>query len=189
MNLSASSDPITLSEPRQVSSADALAPAAIALRRERAEITPDEGTSPNKGMITVPLKGRRRALGTFVMEDVRLDPGSELELLERADEMGRQLAAAIENVLLLDDVLRSRRELDNTFNSLADLVVVCNRDGRVVHVNQTFSARAGKPRHELIDRPLDELIAPGTQASAGARWHGRPAPTAASSAWRWKIRR
>ena len=113
-----------------------------------------------------------------------------MELLERADEMGRQLSAAIENVLLLDDVLRSRRELDNTFNSLADLVVVCNRDGRVVHVNQAFSDRTGKPRQELIDRPLDELIAPGTQAllaqRAGAAAATRTAPSSARS---WRIPR
>lgn len=161
--LSASSDAVYLALARQVSTADALAPAAIALRRERAEITPEKGASPSTGTVTIPLKGRRRALGTFVMDEVRLDPGSELELRERADEMGRQLAAAIENVLLLEDVLRSRRELVNTFNSLADLVTVCNREGRVVHVNRAFSHRAGKTPKELLDRPLDELVAPGTR--------------------------
>jgi PAS domain S-box-containing protein len=175
LNLSASSDLINLAEPRRVACEDPQAPAAIALRRERAEITPDT-TLPNKGTITVPLKGRRRALGTFVMEEVRMEPGSELELLERAGEMGRRLSAAVENVVLLDEVLRSRRELENTFNSLADLVVVCNREGRVVHVNRTFTARAGKSRHELIDRPLDELIAPGTQALLAAALTRAPGP-------------
>ena len=168
LNLSASSSPVPASQPSQVSSADALTPAAVALRRERAEIT--------NGIMTVPLKGRRRALGTFVMEGVRLDSGCELEQLERADEVGRQLSAAIENVLLLDDVRRSRRELDNTFNSLADLVVVCNPDGRVVHVNQAFSARAGIPRHEVIDRPLDQLIAPGTRELLGRALARPPGP-------------
>ena len=61
-----------------------------------------------------------------------------MDLLERADEMGRQLSAAIENVLLLDAVLRSRRELENTFNSLADLVAVSDQDGRLVYVNVAF---------------------------------------------------
>ena len=162
MVLSASSDAVYLERARHVSTADALAPAAIALRRERAEIALNNETSPTTAMITVPLKGRRRALGTLVMEEVRLDPGSELELLERTEEMGRQLSAAIENVLLLEDVLQSRRELDDTFNSLSDLVAVCNRDGRVVHVNEAFCQRAGKTRQELLDRPLDELVGAGT---------------------------
>ena len=93
--------------------------------------------------MTVPLKGRRRALGTLVMEEVRLEPGSQMDLLERADEMGRQLAAAVENVLLLDAVLRSRRELENTFNSLADLVAVSDQDGRLVSMNVAFLERIG----------------------------------------------
>jgi len=162
MRLTASSDATAFPDPREVPTADAVAPAAAALRRECAVLTPDAGTS-SKALITVPLKGRRRAIGAVVMEGVRLEPGSEMELLERADEMGRQLAAAVENVVLLDDVLRSRQELDNTFNSLADLVVVCNHDGRIVHVNKTFCDRSGRPRDEIVDRPLDDLLAPGTQ--------------------------
>jgi two-component system NtrC family sensor kinase len=162
MVLAASSDAEYVERARQVSTADALAPAAVALRRERSEIALNRDASPATAMITVPLKGRRRALGTLVMEEVRLDPGSELELLERTEEMGRQLSAAMENVLLLEDVLQSRRELDDTFNSLSDLVVVCDRDGRVVHVNEAFGRRAGKTREELLDRPLDELVGSGT---------------------------
>jgi two-component system, NtrC family, sensor kinase len=162
MVLAASSDALYLERTRQVSTTDALAPAAVALRRERAEIATNKDGSSTTAMMTVPLKGRRRALGTLVVEDVRIDPGSELALLDRGDEMGRQLSAAIENVLLLEDVLQSRRELTNTFNSLADLVVVCNRDGRVVHVNEAFSSRIGRQRQELVDRPLDELVGSGT---------------------------
>ena len=163
MVLAASSDVVYLEQARQVSPADPLAPAAVALRRERAEVVPDKGTSPTAGMITIPLKGRRRALGTLVMDGVRLDSASERKLLERADEMGRQLSAAIENVLLLEDVLQSRRELENTFNSLTDLVIVFNRKGRVVNVNQAFSQRAGTSRQELQDMPIDQLVGESTQ--------------------------
>ena len=95
------------------------------------------------------------------MEEVRLDPGSQLDLLERADEMGRQLAAAVENVLLLDAVLRSRRELENTFDSLADLVAVCDQDGRLVSMNVAFLERIGLTRQQLIDRPIADLVGPG----------------------------
>ena len=135
---------------------------AAAMRRDRAEIA---ATDTNPGgtqtaMVTIPLKGRRRALGTLMMEDVRIEPGSQMELLERADEMGRQLAAAIENVLLLDVVLRSRRELENTFNSLADLVAVSDQDGRLVYMNVAFLDRIGMTRQALIDRPITEYSAP-----------------------------
>ena len=83
-----------------------------------------------------------------------------MDLLERADELGRQLSAAIENVLLLDAVLRSRRELENTFNSLADLVAVSDQDGRLV------SREPGVPRAHRHD-------AAGADRSAARRGRRR----------------
>jgi signal transduction histidine kinase len=161
--LSASSDVMYLAQEHRVSTADALAPAAVALRHERAELASNRTPAidgSNTGVVTIPLKGRRRALGTLVMEDVRLDVGAEIELLDRADEMGRQLSSGIENVLLLEDVLRSRRELENTFNSLTDLVAVCDRHGRLTNANRAFVDRVGKSRHELMDRPLSDIVGP-----------------------------
>ena len=159
--LSASSDVLYLAQERRISTSDALAPAAIAMRHDRAEIVATGSTQGmNTATVTIPLKGRRRALGTLVMEQVRMEPGAQIALLERADEMGRQLAAAIENVLLLDAVLRSRRELENTLNSLADLVAACDQDGRLVYMNSAFLARVGRTRPELVDRPIGDVIGP-----------------------------
>jgi PAS domain S-box-containing protein len=162
--LSASSDVVYLAQDRRIPTGDALAPAVSALRREHAEIAAVGATPAGAptATVTVPLKGRRRALGTLVIEEVRLEPGSQMDLLERADEMGRQLAAAIENVLLLDAVLRSRRELENTFNSLADLVAVCDQDGRLISMNVAFLERIGLTRQQLIDRPIADVVGPAT---------------------------
>ena len=124
--LSASSDVVYLAREQRIPASDALAPAAIALRRDRAEIGAGTGQT---AVVTVPLKGQRRALGALIMEGLRFESGSQMDLLDRVDELGRQVSAAVENVLLLEDVLRSRRELENTFNALADLVAVCRRQG------------------------------------------------------------
>ncbi len=161
--LSASSDVFYLTEERRIPTSDARPPAA-ALRHDRAEIT---ATAANQrgghtATVTIPLKGRRRALGTLVMEGVRIHPGSQMDLLDRADEMGRQLAAPIENVLLLDAVLRSRRELENTFNSLADLVAVSDQNGRLVYMNDAFLSHIGKEREALVDRPIEEVVGDAT---------------------------
>jgi len=167
----ASSDPQYRASAPEISTADALAPAAVALRRDGADIST---SAPGIVTVTIPLKGRRRALGTLVLDEIRPEPGTELDLVERADEAGRQLSAAIENVLLLQDVLQSRRQLGDTFNSLADLVVVCNREGRVVDVNRAFSDRAGGTPAELVDRPLEEIVAPATgRLLAGALENAR----------------
>ena len=126
--LSASSDVVYLAQERRIPTSDPLAPAARPCAASAPSCRQAAAMArADTAMVTIPLKGKRRALGTLVLEEVRIEPGEQMELLERADELGRQLSSAIENVLLLDAVLRSRRELENTFNSLTDLVAVCRR--------------------------------------------------------------
>jgi signal transduction histidine kinase len=161
--LQGSSDPGHVVRGIRVSAQDALAPAAAALRRTRAEVTSpaDEATST----VTVPLRGCRRALGTIVFEGVRVDTGGELDLLDRADELGRQLSSAIETMQLLDEVMQSRLELENTFDSIWHLVVVSDREGRIVQVNEAFANRVGKSRAVLLEQPLTDYV-----GSAVAAW-------------------
>src|SRR5439155_3558005 len=85
--LQGSSDPAHVVRGVSLMADDPLAPAAVSMRRARAEIVSpaDEVVST----VTVPLRGYRRALGTIVFEGVRVEPGGELDLLDRADELGR----------------------------------------------------------------------------------------------------
>jgi PAS domain S-box-containing protein len=156
--LTASSDPSHLARGTRVS-AEAQAAPATAMRRPRAEIRATEDhTSAVNSTITVPLKGRRRALGTLVFDAVSMDPGTELDVLDNADEVGRQLSSAIENVQLLEEVLRSRREMEKTVNTLPDLVAVCDQSLRLLNVNQTFSERVGLPRGDVVGRKLGDFV-------------------------------
>ncbi|HEY7287029.1 MAG TPA: ATP-binding protein [Vicinamibacterales bacterium] len=154
--LQASSDTVHAARGVRVGVDDVSAPAAAALRRTRAEIVTDPAEVT--ATVTVPLRGTRRALGTIVFDGVRVQPGGELDLLDRADELGRQLASAIENMQLLDDLIRSRRELENTFDSITTLVAVTDRRGRLTHVNQAFAQRLGRTREEVIDKPLADCV-------------------------------
>jgi len=163
LTLQASSDGEHAGRGVRVSTDDMSVPAAATMRRSRAEITSTDADSVTS-MVTVPLRGCRRALGTIVFEGARVEPGGELDVLDRADELGRQLASAIENMQLLDDVMRSRRQLENTFDSLAHLIVVCDRRGRIVHANQAFASRVGQPREQLVERALADFIGPELSA-------------------------
>lgn len=159
--LQASSDSDLVAGGSRVSTEDLDDPAVSALRRTRAELLP--GThdyDASVGTLTVPLRGCRRALGSLVFEGVRVETGGELDLLDRADLLGKQLSSAIENMQLIDDVIRSRRELENTFDSITHLVVVSDRRGHIVHANTAFASRVNATRDELIDRPLRSVIGP-----------------------------
>jgi len=157
--LQAASDPRHVAGSVRVDADDELAPAAVAMRRERAEIVTlgDDGAT---ALLTIPLRGRRRALGTIVVEGARIEGGGELDVLDRADELGRQLSTAIENMQLLDDVICSRRELENTFDSIVHLVAVIDRGDHVAYVNQAFATRVGRTRDTLIGRPIAETVGP-----------------------------
>ena len=182
--LTASSDPHRRMASAPVPTADFNAPLAASLRRDRPELVTDsrvDALGTNVGLV-VPLRGRRRALGVLAVHGVRLEPGGELALLDRANEIGRDLSAMLENVQLLDEVLRSRVELENVFDSLVDLVVVSDSAGRIVEVNRAFAARVGRARDALIDQRLSEWLSPAlAQWVADAR--GRAPVVAARLEW------
>jgi len=111
-----------------------------------------------EAVLIAPLRGWRRALGTLVVEGAVSDELTNRERLDLAGDLARQLSAGIENVQLLEEMLRQRRLLEDTFNSLVDLVVVTDREYRAVQVNDAFAMRVGRSRTELLERPLHELV-------------------------------
>src|SRR5437899_914338 len=157
--LRASSDPQHVARGVRISTDDPASPAALAMRGARAQLVAAQDETITL-TLTIPLRGTRRALGTIVCDGVRLETRGELSLLERADELGRQLSSAVENMQLLDDVIRSRRELENTFDSIADLVAVSDRRGRIAHANLSFANRVGSSPRELLDCPLSDYVGP-----------------------------
>ncbi len=163
----ASSEPGHAAASRNVATgSDAIA--ARGLRLERPQIAAEE----QERVLIAPLRGWRRALGTLVIEGRPADLDDQ-QFIDAAYDLGRQLSIAIENVQLLDEVLQHRRLLEDTFNSLIDLVVVTDNSLRVVQMNEAFAVRIGSPRATLLERPLEELI--GTEM---AQWAAAPGPAA-----------
>jgi C4-dicarboxylate-specific signal transduction histidine kinase len=156
---------------------DSEAAAARGLRLERPQMAVDGDAR----VLIAPLRGWRRALGTLVIEGDAAGLADE-QFIATAYDFGRQLSIAIENVKLLEEVLQQRRLLEDTFNSLVELVVVTDNALRVVQMNETFAARVGSPRTQLLERPLEELIG-GEMAEwvAAAEPGARPSNTSASS--------
>jgi PAS domain S-box-containing protein len=175
--LHGSSDPEHVSRGIKIAADDPLSPAAIAMRHTRAELL--SSASEATSTVTVPLRGYRRALGSIVFERARVETGGELDLLDRADELGRQLSNAVETTRLIDDVIRSRRELENAFDSIWHLVVVADRFGKIVQVNDAFANRLGRTRDALLGQTLAECVGPELAAWLAEQEHAevRPEPT------------
>ncbi len=107
LTLRSSSNPADVAAANRVSIDDPFAAAALALRSRGAQIAPSANGSPTQ-TVMVPLRGYRRAVGTLAFEGVRIAPGEELDWLDRADEIGRGLASALETTQLIHDVVVAR---------------------------------------------------------------------------------
>ncbi len=162
--LGASSDPEYARTAGDISTDDPHAPAARAMRLE----LPAFSLEPDGPLLLVPLRGWRRALGALVVDGPLTGELEEDQRAEFAQELARQLSAAIENIQLLDEVLSQRRLLEDTFNSLLDLVVVTDGDLRIVQMNDAFIERTTLSRAELMDRSLDTLVGPELAAWAAS---------------------
>jgi PAS domain S-box-containing protein len=155
VELIASSDVAQIAERRSVHADDTGNAIARTMRTTRAAVAE---SCPTTRTVLVPLRGRRRALGVLAVEGVRFDSGDAFDDVDRLEEVARRLSVAIENLWLLEDVLRSRRELESTVNSLADLVVVCDAHWRVTHSNAAFTRRLDKRADEVFEHDAREFF-------------------------------
>lgn len=158
----ASSDPALMDPPTSVRADDPVASAAVALRRPRAGLSSsvDAATS----LLSIPLRGCRRALGVVTCEGVRIEPGDDIALLARADELGRRLGSAVETVHLVQDMVRARQELEQLFASIVDLIVVIDADGCIVRANRSFAGAVNGTVESLPGRPLATTTGPELNA-------------------------
>ena len=118
------------------------------------------GDPAGRVTVAVPLQGRRRALGVLLVAGLGIHPGSARQGLDTVEGVGHELANLIESTQLLDDVLRTRRELENAFDSMRDHVFVFGRDGRVSYVNQAVIGRLNQTREQLVGQPISALVGP-----------------------------
>ena len=132
---------------------------ANALREQRPAVLRPSGSHTDRGAtVTVPMQGRRRAIGVLLIEGLRIPAGCETRTLDVLEGLGHQLANAIESSNLLGDILRTRRELENTFDSMRDFVIVCGSDGRIAHVNRALIRRVNRQRTDLVGQPINTLV-------------------------------
>jgi PAS domain S-box-containing protein len=164
LTLTASSDAAEAATAARIPTDEADAPAVRGLRLDRPIVT----TEGRVQQLLAPLRGWRRALGTLVVDGPFTDELDRVQLIDLAHELSRQLSTAIENIQLLEEILRQRRLLEDTFNSLIDLVVVTDSALRVVQMNDAFVARIGLSRAELMEHPLEGLVGDDMAAWASA---------------------
>lgn len=109
------------------------------------------------GFAMVPLRARDRIIGTMSVgsrRPHRLDR-HEVDLMVN---MGQQVGLAVEKARLFHQVSQDKREWEDTFDAITDLIAVLDTRGRVARVNRALVDRLKTPSDRLIGRPWQEVF-------------------------------
>jgi len=116
------------------------------LRRERFHHT-----------VLVPVQGKKTAIGILALGSrhrLHYTP-EELEFLATS---AHQLGLAVENLRLVEQILRSHRQWANTFDSIQDLVLVHDSEFRVMKANEALLARLGLAPADVAGQLCEKVL-------------------------------
>ena len=132
-----------------------------ALPAERVKVTTGElplvFTSTTRG-ISAPLVASGQLFGAL---NVEYPEGLSADVV--ADErvliqLANQVSVAVRNVKLIDELTFVRKYLEELLEHANALIMVANRDGRVVVFNRLFSQLTGLQRSEVLGRPFLDFV-------------------------------
>ena len=119
-------------------------------------------------VVMVPVLGKKSVIGTLAL-------GSRHRLHYSPDEMeflvttAHQLGLAVENLRLVEQILRSHRQWTNTFDSIHDLVLLHDSEFRVMKANHALLERLHLAPADVVGQ-LCETVLPHNRG----QWKGCP---------------
>ncbi len=119
-------------------------------------------------LVMVPVLGKKSVIGTLAL-------GSRHRLHYSPDEMeflittAHQLGLAVENLRLVEQILRSHRQWTNTFDSIHDLVLLHDAEFRVMKANHALLERLHQAPADVVGQ-LCEAVLPHDHG----QWKGCP---------------
>ena len=142
-------------------------------------------------IVMLPVVGKKAPIGLLLLGNSG-SRGWTTEELDFLQTCALQLAIAVENFRLLEQVLRSQRQWMNTFDSIHDIILAHDSDFRIVKANQVLLEHLGQAPADVIGvraKPCCPTSLESGRVARTARW-GRTknlprARTRALAASRW----
>jgi PAS domain S-box-containing protein len=108
-------------------------------------------------IVTLPVVGKKAPVGLLTLGDSghRHWIPEELEFLQSC---ARQLAIAVENFRLLEQVLRSQRQWMNTFDSVHDVILAHDADFRIIKANQVLLSHLGRAPADVMGSSCESVL-------------------------------
>ena len=110
--------------------------------------------------VLVPVMGKKTIIGTLTLGSrrrMRYTPG-EIEFLSMS---AHQLGLAVENLRLLEQILRSHRQWMNTFDSIQDAVLLHDGEFSIMKANRAMLERVGLAPVNVIGKSCEEVLPRG----------------------------
>jgi len=108
-------------------------------------------------LVIVPVTGNKSAIGLLLLGHSRSRQWTpeELEFLQAC---AKQLAVAVENFRLLEQVLRSQRQWINTFDSIHDIILAHDADFRIIKANQVLLEHLGLAAADVVGNTCESSL-------------------------------
>ena len=137
------------------------------LERAEPRVTKREGAIPESAdllaaekinqVVTLPVVGSKSPVGILFLGNsgTRDWTGEELKFLQA---YAKQLALAVENFRLLEQVLRSQRQWMNTFDSIHDIILAHDDDYRIIKANQVLLEHLGQAAADVLGSTCEATL-------------------------------
>jgi len=108
-------------------------------------------------VVVVPVRGKKAVIGTLSL-------GSRHHLSYTPDDLeflatsAHQLGLAVENLRLVEQIVRSQRQWANTFNSIHDIVLLHDSEFRVMKANQALLQRLAMAPADVAGKTCEAVL-------------------------------
>ncbi len=141
-------------------------------QRHNTEIVTREGNTVPVEVTFSPLNGGEDSLALLFIRDNRVLAALEevgrlytFDLEEKVRERTRELEASVralehseeETLALLGRVERSKKEWEETFDSIPDPIFIHDRNFRIIKCNMAYQKLAGRPFQKIVGEPYYEV--------------------------------
>src|ERR1051326_501362 len=108
-------------------------------------------------LVIVSVVGNKAPLGLLMLGHPRRRQWTpeELEFLQAC---AKQVALAVENFRLLEQVLRSQRQWMNTFDSIHDIILAHDADFRITKANQVLLEQLHQATADVVGNTCDSVL-------------------------------
>jgi len=108
-------------------------------------------------VVLVPVLGKKSPIGLVTL-------GSRRRFSYAPDDMeflatsAHQLGLAVENLRLVEQILRSHRQWSNTFDSIQDLVLLHDSEFHVMKANRALLQRLEQSHSDIVGQPCETVL-------------------------------